>query len=938
MRHLLTEDAVYDDRRPVVRTFSLGGDSEAHSRELAAQGVERLATTVLATRGERLALIRAIGEASDPFAVEVFAAEWLSVLEMTESGRLCASIVFAVDDLDSAMAELDRRYVEGEGALGAAILSPALGGVRAMNRRDWEALRAGLASDVVLRDHQYGLADTRGREEIERIANQSLNVDPGSHLIVRRIHAVSNRALAVETGLSHSAGGAMADSVFHQVFHLGPAGIDRTESFGLDALEDALATYHRLAAPADSISNGCIEVLGRVSEHFASRSWDALTAVLVDSLVYEDHRTVMRSRSVGRSPVVARFQIQVEQGADWLVFTPVALRGERLALVRIGTQSRSDAEESFASVVLAVVSSTGDGRIERVTSYDLDALDQAIAELDRRYIDGEGAPYAVILAQALAASGAIEARDWDAWRAMVPPAAVLVEHSYRGWGGARDRDAVEALIRGALDAIPDSHFVVRRIHAVCDRALAYETRLWHGGSDTMAEELFQSVVRLGPTGLDRVESFGPDALDEALACYRHLAAPVQNVPSNRCTETLERVSELFASRAWDRFVAAFSNDVVYEDQRTVMRTQSVGRNHVLSRMQMLVQQGFDRFVWTPLALRGANLALVRHSMQSSADAEESFASLVLSIVSCAEDGQIDRIIVYDLDDEDRAIADLERRYIDGEGAPFAEMLSLLAEGSQALNQRDWDRMRACFAPHIADVEHTFGGWDSQRGRADTMAAIIDFIEALGGARATTREIHGCTSDALLTTTAMSGRSRDGGAVELVFHTLFHRTGRVIDYMESFDSDALDEALAAYRGLIAAPEPGNRCTEVFGRWAERFSARDWEGLGALVTDDYIYIDHRPLVGLREVGRDACRRTMQILADQGGDRVVYTVLATRGERHALLRLGVQSDHDADDSFASVMLGVVTSAADDRFASISVFGVDEEERARAELERLS
>jgi hypothetical protein len=281
-------------------------------------------------------------------------------------------------------------------------------------------------------------------------------------------------------------------------------------------------------------------------------------------------------------------------------------------------------------------------------------------------------------------------------------------------------------------------------------------------------------------------------------------------------------------------------------------------------MQMLVQEGFDRFVWTPLALRGAHLALVR-GMRSSADAEDAFASLVLSIVSCVEDGQIDRIIVYDPDDEDRAIADLERRYIDGEGAPFAEMLSLLAEGSQALNERDWDRMRASFAPHVADVEHTFGGWDSQRGRADTVAAIIDFIEALGGARATTREIHACTNDALLTTTAMSGRSRDGGAVELVFHTLFHRTGRVIDYMESFDSDALDEALAAYRGLIAAPEPRNRCTEVFGRWAERFAARDWEGLGALVTDDYIYVDHRPVVGLREVGRDACRRTMQILAD-------------------------------------------------------------------------
>jgi hypothetical protein len=104
----------------------------------------------------------------------------------------------------------------------------------------------------------------------------------------------------------------------------------------------------------------------------------------------------------------------------------------------------------------------------------------------------------------------------------------------------------------------------------------------------------------------------------------------------------------------------------------------------------------------------------------------------------------------------------------------------------------------------------------------------------------------------------------------------------------------------------------------------------------VTDDYVYVDHRPVVGVREVGRNDHRRTMQILAEQGGDQVVYTVLTTRGERHALLRLGVQSDRDADESFASVMLGVVTCSTDDRFASITVFGLDDEERARAELER--
>jgi hypothetical protein len=142
--------------------------------------------------------------------------------------------------------------------------------------------------------------------------------------------------------------------------------------------------------------------------------------------------------------------------------------------------------------------------------------------------------------------------------------------------------------------------------------------------------------------------------------------------------------------------------------------------------------------------------------------------------------------------------------------------------------------------------------------------------------------------------------------------------------------------AAYSRLTADSTPGNRCTEVFGRWTERFAARDWAGLDALMTDDIFHLDHRPVVGLRQVGRDPARRTMQILAERGGDRVVYTVLATRGDRHALLRYGVQSDHDGDDSFASVMLGVVTSSPEDRFAGITVFGLDDEDRARTELQK--
>jgi class 3 adenylate cyclase len=927
----LSNGFVYDDRRSVVKLQAVGRNAAAHLR-IAAEGADRLQFSPLAVRGANLALVR-IGHLSNVDAEESLGSVMLAVVSSTKEGPLESITVFDLDGLDTATAELDRRYIEDEGAPYATILSLALAGMRAINRRDWKSSRTSFAPDVVMRDHRWGLADATGRERAEEIARQTVDAIPDSQSTVRRIHAVSDRALAVETCLSHGAGTALTVAPNHVVLHLGMSGIDRIETFGPEALDEALACYHRLAAPPIDapLSNRCTQTYGRVAEHFAARDWDGFAAGLSDGFVYDDHRSVVNTQSVGRRDAVTHMKIAAEQGADRLAFTPLAVRGASLALLQTSTPS---ADTSFGSVMLALVSSTDDGRLESTTVYDLTDEDRAIAELDRRYIEGEGAPYAAVLIPALAGVRAVSQRDWEAWRASYAPNYTLVEHVYSGWGGASDRDASEALVRQAIDAAPGSHLMVRRIHSVSDRAIATELCLSQGGTGRSADTLFQSVARLGPAGIDRAETFRADALDDAMAAYRRLAARALDVPWNRSTETLQRLCDHFAARDWDAFMAGHSDDYVYDDHRSVVNVEPVGRREAVAHMQIAAEQGADRLVFTPLAVRGANHALVRMGTQSNADAENSFASVMLGVISNTIDGRQERITVYDLDDEDRAIADLDQRYIEGEGAPYAEILMLFAQVSRAFNQRDWDHLQSAFSPAVAKIDHYSAGWNSRRGRADTLADFVEFAKSLSGARVSSPQIQACTTDALLATTIVSGRFEEGGTFELAFHTIYHRTGRVVDHMETFGPDALDDARAAYHRLTTDSAPGNRCTEVFGRWADRFAARDWAGLDALMTDDIFNVDHRPVVRLRQVGRDAARRNVQLLAEQG-DRVVYTVLATRGERHALLRLGVQSDHDGDDSFASVMLGVVASSPDDRFAGVTVFGLDDEDRARAELE---
>jgi hypothetical protein len=584
------------------------------------------------------------------------------------------------------------------------------------------------------------------------------------------------------------------------VAHLGPNGIDRAETFRADALDDALACYRRLAAPLDTPWNRCTQAFRDVFGHFAARDWDAFTAGMSEGFVYDDHRSVVNVQAVGLRDAVAHMQIAAEQGADRLVFTPLAVRGANVALVRQGTQSTADFENSFGSVMLAVISCTDEGRLDRTTVYDLDAEDRAIAELDRRYTDGEGARYANILSVALAYLRAVNRRDWESMRRSLAPDVVVRDHHWGGLIDATGPERTEEMIRQAMDAVPSSHLIVRQVHAVSDCALAYEVCLLDGTGAAFTDAVHHEVLHLGRSGIDRVENFRPDAFDDALAAYRRLAARALDVPRNRSTETQRRICEHFAARDWDAFTAALSEGFVYEDHRSVVNVQAVGRPEAVAHMRIAAEQGADRLAFTPLAVRGSDHALVRMGTQSNADAENSFASVMLAVISNTDDGRQDRVTVYDLNDEDRASADLERRYIEGEGAPYAEMLTLLGEGTRALNQRDWDHFRACFSPAVIQVDHYFGGWDSRRGRDDLLAALIYLIDSLSGARLTMPEIHACTTEAVVYTTVLSGCSQDGGAIELVFHLLCRRTGEVLDHMETFGPDALDDAMAAYARL------------------------------------------------------------------------------------------------------------------------------------------
>ena len=112
----ITADNVsVNDRRRVVNAEVLHGrDADIEDAQATADvGFTMTMVGAIATRGERLALLRVRVSGRDPEAIRNDA---LDVVEIDADERIVGDVVFDLEDFDSAIAELDARYIVGEAA------------------------------------------------------------------------------------------------------------------------------------------------------------------------------------------------------------------------------------------------------------------------------------------------------------------------------------------------------------------------------------------------------------------------------------------------------------------------------------------------------------------------------------------------------------------------------------------------------------------------------------------------------------------------------------------------------------------------------------------------------------------------------------------------------------------------------------------------------
>ena len=168
-------------------------------------------------------------------------------------------------------------------------------------------------------------------------------------------------------------------------------------------------------------------------------------------------------------------------------------------------------------------------------------------------------------------------------------------------------------------------------------------------------------------------------------------------------------------------------------------------------------------------------------------------------------------VVFDLDDFDSALAELDARYLAGEAASHAHTWSVVAEAYAAFNRHE------LFAttPDWANIDH-------RRGIGFAPGEMIPYIRAswdvTPDVTINIEAVHRLSDVGAVVTHATQGSSQEGFDAEWRVISLLTVKGDLINRCERFDEADVDAALARFDELS---RPTRRLENAASQWPNSF---------------------------------------------------------------------------------------------------------------------
>jgi class 3 adenylate cyclase/ketosteroid isomerase-like protein len=860
----------------------------------------------LAVRGERLALSRLTWTSASGFE-----AVHLATFEIDDDGRLCCNDQYDVDDLATAVAALDARYVAGEGSEHALWLAGVTEGFSDLAAEHPD----GVPDDFVFVDHRFGGAELDGEGYT---AWQRSYPGIERSVLVQRIDVGDATALATVRYRGLDESGGEFDWSFHSVLLLGAdRDVARVEIWDTDGWDAAHARFDDLSAESvDSrtprIENAATRASRRVIDLTAAGRYDEASALFLPEFERYDRRhTVAAPPTATAAEYMDAARATLEQ-FDTLTIEPIAVRGDRLHLSRTVLATAT----GFETVFWQVAELDADGLIAQIVNFDEDDLATAVAELDARSIDLVGPVPCPGEARLLAGVQALNRRDWDGFRAFHPDF-VAIDHSPLGFPPTDAEGFLRDQMQTMAALVPDFVVVLRKILAVGRAALALGTTLGTTAEGNEYRWDFVQVTLFDAEGrLQQRDLYSETQWAEALARFDELvsestADPRHPRAENAGTRLADEVARLVAENRLDEAELLFAEDYVRIDRRSGVAAPDVqGGRAFLEAYRGFFDVGFDVLSNEGVAVRGERLYLVRVPVRTGDGRELVF----LHVAELDEYGRAIAGINFDEDELLAALEELDARYLASGVATDAEIA--LLPGAAALNRRDYDALTALLSADFVAIDHSPLGFPPA-DRAGFVHEQMQGLDAMvpDNVRIAVKLLP--AGNTVLMVTQVAGTTTDGSAYEWTPVAVSHRgADGLIDRLEFFPVEAWDAALARFDELAAAAPADaraldleNAATRVGRAGLHLVAAGRWDELRAILHSDFERTDRRHTVSAAPVqGVEAYLEALHRIERFDSDRI--EPLAVRGDRAAVYRAKFS---DAGGNEVSGVIALLLDEAD-------------------------
>lgn len=513
MANMLSDDICSEDRRHIVSSGIRHGRDAAleDARVIAGLGAGITATTVLAIRGEHLAL-RHTQYAVGHVQTDAYQVDLLEVVVVNTDERISAVVNFDPDDLDAALAELDNRYLAGETAEKARAWSVTMAACDALNRHELPSTTADFA-DV---DHRRALSIDAG--DMKALLRTALDHTPVMTHHVEAVHRLTEYG-SVITQVAHGTSDDGFDAEWRIVGLLTIDGdlINRCEVFDEDDLDTALARFDELGRPAPRLDSAATRIWARLADAFNRRDLAGLVALMTADGQSDDRRKGLSSSLTGLERHKAMHSaFEVAPIGLRLDIGPVATRGSRLLLTHDRSRDTNETGQPVTVELLTVIEADDSGLIHDTVSFDLEDIDKAFDELDARYLRGEAAAYAPTWSVVTEGYAALNRHEMP----RATPDVVNVDHRP---GVAFTPGDLFPYIQASWDISPDLKVHIETAHRLSELGTVI-TQAAKGSSHEGFYAEWRQIVVFTVDGdeVNRCEMYEEADLDAALARFDEL--------------------------------------------------------------------------------------------------------------------------------------------------------------------------------------------------------------------------------------------------------------------------------------------------------------------------------------------------------------------------------------------------------------------------------